>query len=1554
MPNNVNTEFYDKTVDRAAMIRLYEKRVSDKVELLIDGHTVKVERLIENAKKSDVGFNTLREAIDQDIQRTYKRVYNTAAKELIAFATDEYNFVSSLFYEALNRIWKVQKPERRIPEEIVLKRPIYSEQTLENAWKGVAISERKRIEALIRRGLSEGLTSDQIAKELRKSASFNISKYHSRAIVTTAITSVKSQVDQAVYSANGKAIRGWQYVAVLDSRTTTLCAHRNGSIYPIDDIKHLPPAHYNCRSTTVPVFKSWEDIANLEAVAEVRRRNIKNLSDEEIAFYDGQTPMQETYHQWLSRQSKDVQLKHLGDYQKLELFRTGKIHIDKFHAPDGVSIGISELRAKTDSGLQIPNDTKRFAVAKERLDAMQLGAANPDDFINDANLTKTLKDYYILQTKELDGILSLTNYRGTLIGSKKGVKRRVLTHPPREDQVVFNPVSGRYEDSRLYRPNPKVLENAIKLVDDSDTLLDRDKVFIKDFIDRLDSSMSINERAVVTENLRNLFGRFRNNGEVWGNFKAVAQGQIKFDVMNISDNLETQVRKDSDALKKLLQNNYIDPVLGPTQLQDIHDKFIPNILARNNWEDKVAPKIARELRSAFHNEIPAKIHARVNHKRLDEFYVRLAHRLSVSEMPDRDQLAVDIGRDLHNLASLNGDRHSWYKTGMKILESNRAANLYEIETFGVQKRRMRSRISGKYFGPYYDTISYNIRIVDPRLQEYAKLNRSIDLGLRTPVLNVENQLKIRPGFKTYFIDRGVLGWEDTRIPITSTSSFSDFPTSFIDKDFADAMNWTGQSKYKIDEDYYDFVKKLLYFKDDKGKAQYYDERNEYRKYIASRSDTYERFKAIDWLREKQAEFSNIAFIDHRGRIYERGFIGPQAGETFRPFLNTHVEKELGVEGYNVFKDQVGNFLGGISDKFEGRYNAFTFSGRQKIADKWWPELVEIGNHMLKGKPNDIRKILDKDIVKSIDGDELGKFFRFAIESAKIDNYLEGNRSVKNLEKLNRYKTALALEQDASASGAQIVALTTRNKELAELSNVIPTTYKKRLYDEVSAATFGDPRFKKLNEKLGLTEKDLRKAAKYSNMVTLYGAGERTAGLQVEKYLAKPLQRLEGVLVVSTLEKEQVLSEISARMARYERFDPDTYEGLKELRKDVKDIFDKGLKPSLDLLDELYFLNSETAAIVDKMTASYDQIITANDFKEVATIINEKLSERAPILKDFTKYFGNLAADFVTYAKPKESEFDWKETIKTQALGVRKKGDKKGFTFPNIVNEFLGFKRGEPISEKILKRFDFWSPSGTLSDIIYGVESPKYRRTGAKYFSLSYDLPAIRGENKLEILPGIKIFSSSKKPKNWNNIPWINFDGKTLEQHFTQTFEEKLVYKDKDENWTTNILNVPQKTSLTWWEEVVNKKDGINDIADIGKAKTAFAVNGNHANDATIVKNFHLWGLKNNVGTSTIHDAFFTNISDMMKARLALREIFSKTLDINIIEELLREMKARGFPEELYQKYLDEAISKGLIPVSGRSKINNKVMTESDILSKEDILKQVPRGFDVDYGWYGIG
>jgi hypothetical protein len=636
----------------------------------------------------------------------------------------------------------------------------------------------------------------------------------------------------------------------------------------------------NCRSHTIPIVKDYKALGSNEALASIRKRNFAEFTTKEIAFFDGQSPLKETYSDWLSRQPTKVKLQHLGDVKKLDLFQQGKLDAKSFINAEGKSIGIKELRAKSNDAITVPGDTVKFSNAKDKLDTLKLGVTRPDEFIGNKELTDNLREYYLLQASDLDGQLSYTNYRGNLLHTKKATRQRVLNSPPREEQVKFNPITGRYEDTRLFQPSPAVLENNLRLVSESDKLHDVDKQFIKDFVMSLENKMSVNERAVISDNLRITFGRFRDNQEPWGNFKAVLNGQMKFDIMNVSDFMETQLRKDGNLLHRLKMDNYIDPVLGPTQLSELNKGFIKNIKAKNGWEDRVAPKIADELQGILDLKIPFGIRRRIAEKDIDDFYLKFAKLLSLADSPDRDQLAVILGRSLYNKANYRGSRREWYNLGLKLLDDANDKGFYTLETFGIQKRRMKSRNGGRYFGPYYDTFAVNLRITDPRIHEYSTLSRKVDVGLRTGDLDGKNRLLIREGYKTYFYDEGVLGHYDTRIPITSSSSFSDFPVDLVDKDMVKALNWTSQTKYKIDKEYFDFIEKLLNFTDDKGKAAYYDSLSGYRHFIAERGDSYERFKAMKWLRDKDSAFSNTPFLDHRARVYERGLISPQSGETF--------------------------------------------------------------------------------------------------------------------------------------------------------------------------------------------------------------------------------------------------------------------------------------------------------------------------------------------------------------------------------------------------------------------------------------------------------------------------------------------------------------------------------------------------------------------------------------------------------------------------------------------------------------------------------------------------
>lgn len=93
-----------------------------------------------------------------------------------------------------------------------------------------------------------------------------------------------------------------------------------------------------------------------------------------------------------------------------------------------------------------------------------------------------------------------------------------------------------------------------------------------------------------------------------------------------------------------------------------------------------------------------------------------------------------------------------------------------------------------------------------------------------------------------------------------------------------------------------------------------------------------------------------------------------------------------------------------------------------------------------------------------------------------------------------------------------------------------------------------------------------------------------------------------------------------------------------------------------------------------------------------------------------------------------------------------------------------------------------------------------------------------------------------------DIPWVTFDGKKLYQRYRPKVQTSIEFYDP----------VSRRMVRNIFED--RATDGIlKGKASIADARIGLGVNGNHSNDASIVRQFLLWGRKNNVDTATIHD-----------------------------------------------------------------------------------------------------
>jgi len=104
----------------------------------------------------------------------------------------------------------------------------------------------KYVQETLQQGMSEQEATEYLASKIEE---FKLGRIH--AIARTEATRAYNigNLDEAYHS---QAITKYEYIAVLDERTTEICRTRNGLIIDANDIsmvaQNTPPLHVNCRS----------------------------------------------------------------------------------------------------------------------------------------------------------------------------------------------------------------------------------------------------------------------------------------------------------------------------------------------------------------------------------------------------------------------------------------------------------------------------------------------------------------------------------------------------------------------------------------------------------------------------------------------------------------------------------------------------------------------------------------------------------------------------------------------------------------------------------------------------------------------------------------------------------------------------------------------------------------------------------------------------------------------------------------------------------------------------------------------------------------------------------------------------------------------------------------------------------------------------------------------------------------------------------------------------------------------------------------------------------
>lgn len=210
-----------------------------------------------------------------------------------------------------------------------------------------------RIRDAIRMGYVEGQTTSQIVQRIRGTRArgyedgiIEIDRRNAESVVRTAIGHTAGTARDKFYKANNDLVKAIVWTSTLDTRTSPICRSRDGKRY---DMNHKPVghtfpwlggpgmAHWNCRSTSVPVVKGLSEILGIEGLSD--------FSPSTRASMDGQVPADISYGEWLKKQSAKRQIEILGP-NRAALFRTGELPVEKFVNDKGKSLTLEQLKAK--------------------------------------------------------------------------------------------------------------------------------------------------------------------------------------------------------------------------------------------------------------------------------------------------------------------------------------------------------------------------------------------------------------------------------------------------------------------------------------------------------------------------------------------------------------------------------------------------------------------------------------------------------------------------------------------------------------------------------------------------------------------------------------------------------------------------------------------------------------------------------------------------------------------------------------------------------------------------------------------------------------------------------------------------------------------------------------------------------------------------------------------------------------------------------------------------------------------------------------------------------
>lgn len=381
---DVNQELFDSLVRHQIYLLRLSGSVRNDVQKLLNDTEADLVKAINKYRAAGAGYESKAglqrlQALEKYIKTirldSWDQINKGWVADILNIARKEVEFQNGLHQAASPVIIDFALPDARTIKAIVTTNP-FEGKVMKDWADSIASADIDRILSQIRIGMVQGETGPEIARRIVGSASLEgvdgvteITRRNAAALTRTAVTAITGMVRSAFIDENAEYFEGERFVATLDSRTTATCRANDGKVFPVGQ-GPTPPLHWNCRSLRVPIFDGTV-LGERPAKPMTMRQLLREFTDEEeipeVATRDGlprgykgtfdeyakkriravttRVLNEVSYNEWLKAQPAWFQDDVLGK-TRAQLFRTGKLDLDKYVDKAGNELTLKQLASK--------------------------------------------------------------------------------------------------------------------------------------------------------------------------------------------------------------------------------------------------------------------------------------------------------------------------------------------------------------------------------------------------------------------------------------------------------------------------------------------------------------------------------------------------------------------------------------------------------------------------------------------------------------------------------------------------------------------------------------------------------------------------------------------------------------------------------------------------------------------------------------------------------------------------------------------------------------------------------------------------------------------------------------------------------------------------------------------------------------------------------------------------------------------------------------------------------------------------------------------------------